>query len=147
VDFADRAPFGQIQYVQFPHELAVSTRLFERTETGDRAIEPLYPSFFSSVGTSQVLSEPLYSQLKQALIDALNEKAARPAIARALMQSDVWAAYDLLYRRRSGFAVVDNQFREHANQLLILLARFITNLRSRAVRSRLTRQLRCSLAA
>lgn len=44
------------------------------------------------------------------------------------MQSDVWAAYDLLYRRRSGFAVVDNQFREHADQLLILLARFIKKL-------------------
>lgn len=62
VDFADRAPFGQIQYVQFPHELSVSTRMFERIEMGDRAIEPLYPSFLSSVGTSQVLSEPLYSQ-------------------------------------------------------------------------------------
>jgi hypothetical protein len=127
-EFADRGPFTQIQYGQFPHELSVSTRVFERTETGDRAIEPLYPSFLSSVGMSQVLSGPLYSQLKQALGDAINEKAARPAIDRALMQSDVWAAFDLLYGHRSGFAVVDNQSREHTDQLLTLLARFIRKL-------------------
>jgi hypothetical protein len=75
----------------------VSTRLFERDEIGDRAIDPLYPSHFVNVGSRLVLTEPAYSDFKKALQDALDEKAQRPAIARALMQNDLWGAHDILF--------------------------------------------------
>ena len=126
-DFDEGAPFARIQYRQLPHALSISTRLFERVETGDRAIEPLYPSFFTSQGVSQVLSEPLYSQLKQALTDALEENRARPLLDRALMQSDAWAAYDLLFRN-SFTRAESQQFHERRDELLPLLARFIKKL-------------------
>jgi hypothetical protein len=127
-ELPEGAPFARTEYVQLPHELSVSTRTFERVETGDRAIEPLYPSFFTSAGASQVLSEPLYSQFKQALEDALGEDTARPPLDRALMQTDVWAAYDLLYNRFSFEGEGDRQFRERRDQLLPLIARFIKKL-------------------
>lgn len=127
-EFAEGAPLARTQYGQFPHELSISTRLFERVETGDRAVEPLYPSFFSSAGVSQVLSEPLYSQLRQALTDALEEKTARPPLDRALMQSDVWAAYDLLYRHSSFEGAESRQLLERRGRLLPLLARFVKKL-------------------
>jgi hypothetical protein len=121
-------PFARTEYGQFPHELSVSTRTFERVETADRAVEPLYPSFLTSAGASQVLSEPLYSQLRQALEDALAERVARPPLDRALMQADAWGAYDLLYRHSSFEGVGARQLRERRDQLLPLLARFVRKL-------------------
>jgi hypothetical protein len=122
------APFARTQYVMFPHALSVSTRTLERVETGDRAVEPLYPSFLSAAGVTQVLSEPLYTQLRQALEDALAENTTSPPLARALMQTDAWAAYDLLYRNASFGGASDQQLRERRDQLLPLLARFVRKL-------------------
>jgi hypothetical protein len=127
-EFDQGAPFSPIQYAQLPHELSVSTRLFERVEIGDRGIEPLYPSFINYAGVSQVLSEPLYSQLKQALTDALEEKTVRPPLDRALMQSDVWGAFDLLFLNSYFTGAESQQFHERRGQLLPLLARFIKQL-------------------
>jgi hypothetical protein len=73
-----------------------STRLFERTEIGDRAIDPLYPLFPTIAGSRIVLDEPAASGFAKALGDALDEKVPRAATARALMQNDLWAAHDLL---------------------------------------------------
>jgi hypothetical protein len=75
----------------------ISTRLFERDEIGDRAIDPLYPSHFVNIGNRLVLADPAYSDIEKALQDALNEKAQRPVIARALMQNDLWGAHDILF--------------------------------------------------
>src|SRR5580692_2187912 len=75
----------------------ISTRLFEHDEIGDRAIDPLYPSHFVNIGSRLVLTDPTYSDFEKALQDALNEKAQRSAIARALMQSDLWGAHDILF--------------------------------------------------
>src|SRR5580704_7047264 len=75
----------------------ISTRLFERDEIGDRAIDPLYPSHFVNIGNRLVLADPAYSDFEKALQDALNEKAQRPVIARALMQNDLWGAHDILF--------------------------------------------------
>ena len=72
-----------------------------RTELGDRAIEPLYPTFFTAKGIMEVLSEPLYSELTGALQQAIDEKKTRSPIERALMQADVWAAYDIIYEINS----------------------------------------------
>ena len=135
-DFAEAAPFARTQYGMFPHALSVSKRLFERVETGDRAVEPLYPSFFSSDGATQVLSEPLYSQLRQALTDALGEKTARTPLERALMQSDVWAAYDLLYHNSYLTGANSRQLQERREQLLPLLARFVKKLALTRTRNR-----------
>lgn len=70
----------------------VSTRVFERYEAGDRAIDPLYPTFAVGWGSMLVLSDPAYPAFSQALRDALKEDLRRPPRARALMQSDLWGA-------------------------------------------------------
>ena len=75
----------------------ISTRLFERDEIGDRAIDPFYPSNGVNAGTTLVLIEPTYSNFKKALQDALDEKSPRAPLARALMGNDLWAAHDILF--------------------------------------------------
>jgi hypothetical protein len=42
-----------------------------------------------------------FGELEQALRDALAESAPRPPLHRALMQADVWGAYDILSRPRN----------------------------------------------
>lgn len=86
-DYPEAAPFTKL--AQGP-PIQVTTRTFERLEIGDRAIDPLY------TGADIVLAEPNYSELVNALKDALGESTVRPAAARALMQSDLWSTYDRL---------------------------------------------------
>lgn len=54
--------------------LRVNREVIDRFELGDRAIDPLYPSFFNNAGVRYVLVEPQFSQLKKALTTAINEK-------------------------------------------------------------------------
>src|SRR5882724_7374727 len=125
-EFPDVAPFTSLK--DGMSRMRISTRAFEHYENGDRAIDPLYPSFFSDEGVQRILSEPDFSQLKQALTDALNEKGSRPQLARALMQSDVWAAYDILLANKT-FRGADAQLlAEKRDELLSLLGRFIRKL-------------------
>ena len=94
-EFPEGAPFRE--FADFFH-LRVSARVFDRTETGDRAIDPLYaPPANSPEGSRQLLIEPRYSEFTGALQEALRKPTPRPTIARAMMQSDLWSAYDLLY--------------------------------------------------
>jgi hypothetical protein len=127
-DFPESGPLVKANVLGFPQGLPVSKRIFERIETGDRAIEPFYPSFFTSVGIQEALNEPRFSQLRQALIAALGEKQTRPALHRALMQADVWAAHDRLARiyldRRGGAT----ELHDRASQLIPLLARLVKKL-------------------
>ena len=44
-----------------------TTRTFDHFEIGDRAIDPLYPSFLNDAGVRRILSDPQFSQLQQAL--------------------------------------------------------------------------------
>jgi hypothetical protein len=123
-DFSEGAPFTSAR-VMGPR---VSASLIERIEGGDGAIDPLYPSFSTSAGSAQALVEPRYSMLKRALADALGESRDRPALDRALMQSDAWAAFDILsgYKR-----IADPQgesLNERRSELSSLLARFIRKL-------------------
>jgi hypothetical protein len=99
--------------------IRLSNEKINRTELGDRAIEPLYPTFFTAVGPSQVLAEPLFSELTAALREAIDEAKTRSPIERALMQADVWAAYDILYSMRGG---------ERSTKLLGLLRQFLRKL-------------------
>ena len=81
--FPEGAPFTQFYVRMGSFPLRLSKEMLSRTELGDRAIEPHYP-------TSE-------SELTAALREAINETKIRSPPERALMQADVWAAYDILY--------------------------------------------------
>ncbi len=108
--------------------LRISTRRFERVEIGDRAIEPLYPSFLSSAGALGVLTEPRFSELRESLTTAISDQNNRPPVARALMQCDVWAAYDIIFRSGNFKTGDDRQIGERKEVLLSLLAQFLRKL-------------------
>jgi hypothetical protein len=96
-DFKEGAPLARVNTGTASPRQA-SLRTFERIESGDRAIDPLYPSFFNPAGVESVLANPRYGQFKKALQDALAEQVVRPPLHRALMQADVWAAFDIQHR-------------------------------------------------
>jgi len=121
-NFKGGAPFVPLRIIPFPQ--TASARTFERIESGDRAIDPLYPSFLNSAGVEWVLIDPQYQQFKNALQDALSEQAARPLLQRALMQADAWAAFDIL-RRYWGLR---RQLRDRRDELLPMLAQFVRKL-------------------
>jgi hypothetical protein len=124
-EFPEAAPFGQLDSV-FPspatEHIGRSLRQFQRFEPGDRAIDPFYPSQLSSTGPQRVLSDPLYSELVRALRDAQRDNATRKALARALMQSDLWSAFDILHSQSPG------QFAERKTVLMELLAHLVERL-------------------
>lgn len=93
-EFPEAAPFAPLRKGS---DIQVSTRAFDRIEVGDRPVDPLYhPNPDSPEGSRQVLTEPMYSQFASALRDALAETTPRSPVARAWMQADLWAAYDIL---------------------------------------------------
>jgi hypothetical protein len=131
-DFAQGAPFTSTNESVMGAN-GVSTRLFERIESGDRAVEPLYPHemFRDAVGTAQLLAEPRFSEFKAALSNALAESSARLPLQRALMQSDVWAAYDFMVQDVSNWILPSAPiplFHERQVELRKLLAEFIRKL-------------------
>jgi hypothetical protein len=96
-EFIDRGPFEDqpspaLQY----GTIRFSTRTFDRHEDGDRAVEALYPAFMSGEGVRAVLEDPRYAELTDALTAALSERTPRSSLARALMQMDLWSAFDRL---------------------------------------------------
>jgi hypothetical protein len=126
-DFSDGAPFTSAPMMGFP-EFRVSTSLFELIEGGDGANDPLYPLLLTSAGADQALVEPRYSMLMRALTDALGESRDRPVLNRALMQGDVWAAFDILSERSRFGGPQGESLAERRSELLPLLARFIKKL-------------------
>jgi len=126
-DFPEAGPFTGSEAMGVTG-LRVSTRRFERVEMGDRAIEPLYPSFLSSAGALSVLSEPRFSELREVLTTAISDQNTRLSLARALMQCDAWAAYDIIFRSGNFGTGDDRKIGEHKEILLSLLAQFIRKL-------------------
>jgi hypothetical protein len=124
--FAEHGPFISLR--DGMARIRVSTRTFPRFENGDRAIEPLYPSFFNEEGVLRVLTEPDYSALKNALDDALKESRSRSSVGRALMQSDVWAAYDILFAKKVFSKRQHQVLSQRRKVLLSLLGRFTLKL-------------------
>jgi hypothetical protein len=124
-EFPEGAPFSEKQIFQIGalQKVHASTRVFERTEIGDRAIDPLYPSFFSSKGSQLVLADPAYSQFTKALEDALEQNAPRTVIARALMENDLWAAHDVFYRYTE-----EKEVEQRRVRVIDLLARLIKKI-------------------
>jgi hypothetical protein len=125
-EFSDAGPFAPL-YVNSFDKMSLGTRSVERVEPGDRAIEPLYPYDLCILpqGAATALTEPAFAQLQRALTDALQEAKDQPPLARALMQSDAWAAYDVLHRYGANRAKAD---KPRCEQLLTLLARFVKKL-------------------
>jgi len=123
--FPEGAPFVQFPVRMGSFSLRISKEKFSRTELGDRAIEPLYPTFFTAEGPLQVLTEPRFSELTAALSQAIAETRNRSPIERALMQADVWAAYDIMYAMRFGSAPNGPERRV---RLLSLLRQFVRKL-------------------
>ncbi len=121
-DFQEAKPLDPVKV----RGLAISKGSFERIEGGDRAIEPFYPSHFVGYGQGpfERWVSPRFSQLKQALEEALREKTDPPPLARAMMQSDIWAAYD----RLSAYEEQRREDRERRQQVLALFARFMKKL-------------------
>lgn len=99
-DFPEGEPFREAGgLLEFLH-LRVSTRTIEMEEVGDRAIDPLYPSLISDDGVRVVLEDPAYAGFRKSLKDALADSAVRSAVARAIMQNDLWSACDIIYSPR-----------------------------------------------
>jgi len=95
--FIDRGPFDDQPFaaLQSP-TIRVSTRTFDRHEDGDRAVEAFYPAFMTGDGVRGVLEDPRYAELSDALTAALTDRAPRSSLARALVQMDLWSAFDRL---------------------------------------------------
>lgn len=128
-DFPEGAPFIQLYGLGIGlNPLRFSKEKFSKTELGDRAIEPLYPTFFTNEGPVQVLSEPRFAELTAALRQAIDETQDRSPIERALMQSDVWAAYDIMYRTRRGSPKIRADQTDPEAKLLDLLRQFVRKL-------------------
>ena len=112
--------------VMLPSPVGISDRAFTRDEVGDRAIDPLYPSFFRQAGVKAVLNDPQYSELLKALRQALAENEPRSSAARALMLSDLWSAYDTLFA--TSFSHWPPADAERRSALTGLLARMIRKI-------------------
>jgi hypothetical protein len=113
--------------------LPLSDRRVRRIESGDRAIDPLYPSWlwmgsihfdFEPGNAWRTLDKPGHSRLVAALQEIRRTAGSRSPAARALMQADLWSAYDMLHAvtkpRRGSQGNVERLLRAQA--LLPLLA-------------------------
>jgi hypothetical protein len=123
-EFPEAAPFDRVTDMDFMH-LEESTRIFEQTETGDRAIDPLYPSFLVDDGVRVALSDPAFAGFLKALEDGLKETAVRSPIARAMMQNDLWAAYDIVSRYQHYEQQGEGKLARRRLEVLNLLGRWI----------------------
>jgi hypothetical protein len=99
------APESPVFFSGDPNVRLGDTRI-TRIESGDRAIDPLYPSWlwmnslafdFDREAAWNVLREPRYSRLVAALEGVRLTARSRPPLARALMQADLWAAFDMVH--------------------------------------------------
>lgn len=127
-EFPGDGPFAEVPFLTFTKGIAVSTRTFERFESGDLGIEPFYPSFLTNDGIREALSETRVFELTRALSDSLTETEKRPPLLRALMQADLWAAYDELARSNREGVRLPPELAAKAAELLPLFARLIRKL-------------------
>ena len=89
-DFPEGAPFHGLG-------IKVSEHVVERDETGDHPVDPMYPAFFVGLGSMVVLRDPAYPKFVRALKTAFDDDSPRSAVARVLMENDLWGAYDALF--------------------------------------------------
>ena len=136
-DFPEGAPFRDLEGLLESTPMQVSTRTFERVERGDRAIDPLYPSFLTDEGARVVLQGPNYVGFRAALDAALQDNAQRSTVARAIMQNDLWSAHDMIYKYRHYKLQGEAELAEHRVEVLERLGHLIQKvaLRSEEIRS------------
>jgi hypothetical protein len=129
---ADHFPLGLLRglLISASDTIFFSDRRVMRIESGDRAIDPLYPSWlwmgspffdFDRDSAWRILQEPRYSRLVVALKNVWRTAPSRPPLARALMQADLWSVYDMLHamtRLRRGTWSGDNLERVRRAQAL-----------------------------
>ena len=133
---------GALAFASGDSRLRIADRRVTRTEGGDRAIDPLYPSWlwmgstyvdFAPGDACRLLQDPCHAQLLAALQGVQRTAASRPPLTRALMQADLWSAFDMLHaltriRRASEAACPgtlqprQQQEQDRAESLLPLLA-------------------------
>jgi hypothetical protein len=124
-DFPEGEPFREVGgLLEFLH-LQVSTRTIEIKEVGDRAIDPLYPAFPSDDGSRVVLEDPGYAGFRKSLQDALADSTVRSAVARAIMQNDLWSAHDIIYREKDYKQRGEDVLAQRRLEILELLGRLI----------------------
>jgi hypothetical protein len=126
-EFAGRGPFEPPREPLGVPTPRVSTRTFDRFEEGDRAVDALYPAFLNQIGPRDALKDPLHADLTKALNAAFEDPTVRTPLARALMQIDLWSAYDPLS------AIADQPQRDarekaRAADLTALLAKMIRRI-------------------
>ena len=97
---------GALPFASGDVRLRLSDRRVTRMEGGDRAIDPLYPSWlwmgstyvgFGPGDPCRILQEPCHSRLLATLHGVQRTAASRPPLARALMQADLWSAFDMVH--------------------------------------------------
>lgn len=117
-------------------------RRVTRIESGDRAIDPLYPSLlginspsfdFDRDSSWRVLQEPRYSRLTTALEEVQRTAQSRPPLARALMQADLWSAYDMLHQLTGFTRVATGSGAEAVERARVLLPRLAGAMRALAL--------------
>jgi hypothetical protein len=142
---------GALPFASGDERLRLTDRRVTRIEGGDRAIDPLYPSWlwmgsmyfdFEPGDAFRILQEPRYSQFLAALQGIRRTAASRPALARALMQADLWSAFDILHAltriRRArdaagGGAPPPGQQQQEQDRAEILLSPLATTMRALAL--------------
>lgn len=91
--------------------LRLSEHTTQRIESGDRAIDPLYPSWLwmgsrvfdmATTGSWHSLREPQYSRLIGGLADVRRTAPSKAPVARAVMQADLWSAHDMFHAIQAG---------------------------------------------
>jgi len=106
---ADDAP----AFAAGDERLPLSDRHIVRVESGDRAIDPLYPSWlwmgssaadFDAKRQWRILEEPDFPALLSALEGIARTASGKPPLARALMQADLWSAFDMVHTLTVGRA-------------------------------------------
>lgn len=126
-EFADRGPFELQREPLGAPAARVSTRTFDRFEEGDRAVDALYPAFLNQIGPRDALKDPLHGDLTAALNAALADPTVRTPLARALMQIDLWSAFDPLFAIASAPHAGAGE-KARAAQLTALLAKVIRHI-------------------
>jgi len=127
-DFPDAGPFQSI-YQLSSTNFSISERRLERIESGDRAIEPFYPLDGPGVrwqGVINAVTEPRFALLERSLRDALDETEQRPPLQRALLQSDIWAAYDILHKLYVSARASEDKAR--CAKIMVLSAKLVKKL-------------------
>lgn len=122
--------------------LQLSEHTTQRIENGDRAIDPLYPSWLwmgsrafdmSTTGSWHSLREPQYSRLVGALGDVRRTARSKAPVARAVMQADLWSAHDMLHALLAGFDPPSAEGAEQRRRAVALTALLAEAMRALAL--------------